>query len=230
MTAELKDLVAKKSSDTRVLEVIEIKETSEIPQINVVPKHNVTQLSSLPVPDSSQQKYSSQHEEALIQKRRFERFLLASVKPSSINVLSATQFSCRIFSIYIRWGSIISRQWKEGGEEVYKASRPGDDLGIGFSIRLPYWSYRRIHGFIFFLTAFQRGQSTSPFSFNISMPRVLPSKSRVFEAARRGDLTTLVKLFQSQQAYPSDTLKNGNSLLHVCASHSEFSTFTNLYK
>lgn len=50
----------------------------------------------------------------------------------------------------------------------------------------------------------------------MSLAWEVPRNARAVTAVREGNTKALLEMFRRRQARPSDTLSNGNSLLHVC--------------
>ena len=113
------------------------------------------------------------------------------------------------------------RRWTANGNAIYELQNANTGFGIEVTIQLPWLSRTRLVIRVFLLKDFSCASALS-LKATVSLPVVVDGNTETIAATRTGDIALLTQLFKSKKARLFDTLKNGNSLLHVCLSVSTF--------
>lgn len=116
--------------------------------------------------------------------------------------------------VILRAGPVIIQKWATDGKETYQTLNVRNGYGIDITIQAPCLFHARISLMLFFMAKIFDCWTVSA-SSRIMSQKIVSENARAVQAAGDGDTIALMQLFSNKQAGPTDTLLNGQNLLHV---------------
>ena len=144
----------------------------------------------------------------------FLKFLQTFAEPTSISAKFTDLSSTHYALIIVRRGRIMLQRWTPDGIATYKVQRADAGLGIELTAHISWLSHGRLLIRIFLMRDLSHIFALS-MKAGLSFPTLVTRNTETIAAVQAGDIPSLTHLFESKRARPFDTLKNGNSLLHV---------------
>ena len=142
------------------------------------------------------------------------KFLQVTVEPTAISGRLFRRFDLLGLSFYFRGGYLVVRKWTPQGQPVYRISSLSSGYGIEISIEI-FHSTQFKFSMMIFLPVKSLDRWTLSFKSPITWSRIVGRTEEAVVATATGNRDQLQKLFTQKHAWPSDTLTNGYSLLHV---------------
>lgn len=142
------------------------------------------------------------------------KFLQTTVEPTAISGRLFRRFDLLVLSFFFRGGYLVVRNWTPQGQPVYRVSSLSSGYGIEISIKM-FHSTQFKFSMMILLPVKSSDRWTLSLKSPMTWSRIVRRTEEAVVATATGNRDQLQKLFTQKRAWPSDTLTNGYSLLHV---------------